>query len=282
METVKIMKKANKISLLAAALSVLAMMFLIDSQAAAQVSNNAVSISFKKPPPLPHGYPEPWKNWWFQHAFGVGEYFVDVSAASPLPLVVGANQSSVFLSGKDATAVVFTGNTGEICGDALPYNKYFCLPLKEGNAITKLDIFAKIREVKSKKIRPTGRVTIWQSYNFTGKNLDLGTGTNDIGNLDFGNVNAVWVPDGYWAMFCMELSQNGKLCGPGRGFRGGTYYRDSQYVQPGRVDSPRRKFRYVLVGTGEPPREPVKIKIPKPEVKPLSKQKTKVQTKRLP
>lgn len=275
------MKTINKSSLLSAALTALAVVFLIDSQATAQVSNNAVSISFKKPP-FPPGAPDPFKKWWFQHAFGVGDYVVDVSASSPLPSRDGYNSNAVFLSGKDATAVVFTGNTAEVCGDMIVSNKYFCLPLREGNAVTKLDVFTKIREVKSKKIRPSDRVTIWESTGFTGRNLDLGTGSNDIGNLDFGYVAAVWVPAGYWAMFCMELSQNGKLCGPGRGFRSFIYNNDSQYVQPHHPDAPRHKFRYVLVGTGEPPHEPVKIIRPKPEVKPFPNRKTNVQTKRLP
>lgn len=275
------MKTISKSSLLSAALTVLAVVFLIDSQAAAQVSNNAVSISFKKPS-VPPGAPDPFKNWWFQHAFGVGEYVVDVGASSPLPLWGGYNSNAVLLSGKNATAVVFTGNTAEVCGDMIVSNKYFCLPLKEGNAITKLDVFAKVREVKSKKIRPADRVTIWESTRFAGRNLDLGMGSNDIDNLDFKYVAAVWIPNGYWAMFCMELSANGKLCGPGRGFQGTIYRYDSQYVQSHHPNATRHKFRYVLVGTGEPPREPVKIKIPKPEVKPLPNGKTKLQTKRLP
>lgn len=268
------MKKANISSLVAVALSVLVAIFLIDGQAAGQVSNNAVAISFKKPA-LPPGAPDPFKKLWFQHAFGVGDYYVDVSSASPAPLSFGSSPA-VFFSGKGATAVVFTGNTAEVCGDMIVSNKYYCLPLKEGNVATNLDVFAKVREVRSKKIRPNDRVTIWQSTLFTGKNLDLGIGSNDVGNLDFGYIAAVWVPSGYWAMFCTKLSDNGKLCGPGRGFRTFIYNIDSQNVQPGRVDAPRRKFRYVLVGKGEPPPEPLKITIPKPKPYPGPKQEKKV------
>lgn len=273
------MKKINKSSLLAAAITVLAIVFLIDSQAVAQVSSNAVSISFKKPP-VPSGAPDPFKKWWFQHSFEIGEYHVDVS----IPFsdsILSDTRGSVFLSGKGATAVVFPGNTAEICGDMVFSNKYFCLPLKEGNVITKLDIFAKVKAVKAKKIRPTNYVTIWEIRNFTGKNMDLGVGTHDLRNLDFDYIKALWIPAGYWAKFCTELSADRQRCGS-RDAKNKVYRSDDNSFQPSRGDP--HKINYVLVGKGNPPPEPILKSFPKPDTKPLAipNPLPKSKSKRLP
>lgn len=176
-------------------------------------------------------------------------------------------------------------------------NRSYCLPLKSGR-LNYLDVFATVKAVKAQKNRASNpySATIWANNDFTGEARDLGIGTHDISNLNFQYIRAVWVPNGYWVMFCKTLSDDRKLCGPGRGRHGLTFLEDSNRIQPTGGDVPQYEYNYFLVGKGQPPLEPKSIIfkdpnlpdtktvtrpdwLPKPDTKPL---KPKPKKKPLP
>lgn len=267
------MKTINKLSLLAGALSVVAIVFSAHSPAIAQYDGNGVTITFKRPT-LPPGMPDVYKKWWFEHTFPVGEYEVNVNSSWAFSLefrLANPSPDAVFLSGKEAIAVVNSGYTAEICGERIVYKKYICLPIENARK-NKLDIFAKVKAVKVKKDRLTNAVTVWENRDFTGRARDLGVETHNSNDFYFFSSNsagynssrppnAVWVPAGYWVMFCMEgLSDDRKLCGPGRGKQGKTFFNDSPIQRAIlRGSQMPYEYKYALVGKGQPP----------PEFKPL-------------
>lgn len=151
-----------------------------------------------------------------------------------------------------------------ICGPI--GKKSFCIPHLPGQH--KIEIFPNVEKIIISKIRRDDEVVLWyNTFPPTGRPVASVYRLNTSYTMatPYSSPGKTWIPDGLWLRLCKSRTPGNRQCQ--------TFTSDTGAI--------KGDFEVVQIGKGTPPREPVRVTLPKPETKPLQKTTLKVKTNQL-